>query len=125
RSVADDIHKPTLKDIFGRPQGLAGSLGKIVVLALVYEICVLGASFLPQIAIDQVVPSQDQHLLYLVIAGFGLLLLIRVGANYLRAWTVMAVSASFNLQWRARVFRHMMHLPIPFFEKRNLGDIAS
>ncbi|WFB51271.1 peptidase domain-containing ABC transporter [Vibrio coralliilyticus] len=124
-SVTHDIHKPTLKDIFGRPQGLKGSLGKIVVLALVYEICVLGASFLPQIVIDQVVPSQDKNLLYLVIAGFGLLLLIRVGANYLRAWTVMAVSATFNLQWRARVFRHMMHLPIPFFEKRNLGDIAS
>ncbi|MEJ2766887.1 peptidase domain-containing ABC transporter [Photobacterium sp. MCCC 1A19761] len=124
-SVTHDVHKPKLKDIFGRPQGLAQSLLKIVVLALVFEICVLGASFLPQIVIDQVVPSQDINLLYLVACGFGLLLLIRVGANFLKAWTVMAVSASFNLQWRARVFQHMMNLPIPFFEKRNLGDIAS
>ncbi|WCP70227.1 peptidase domain-containing ABC transporter (plasmid) [Vibrio tubiashii] len=120
-----DIHQPTLRDVFGRPNGLIGSLAKIVALALVYEICVLGASFLPQVVIDHVVPSQDQSLLSLVIIGFGLLLLIRVGASALRAWTVMAVSASFNLQWRARVFQHMMHLPIPFFEKRNLGDIAS
>ncbi|MEZ8657113.1 peptidase domain-containing ABC transporter [Vibrio splendidus] len=124
-SVTHDVHKPKLKDIFGQPKGLAQSLFKIVILALVFEVCVLGASFLPQIVIDQVLPSQDISLLYLVITGFGLLLLIRVGANFLKAWAVMAISASFNLQWRTRVFHHMMNLPISFFEKRNLGDIAS
>lgn len=119
------IPKLRFKDIFGKPRGLTSSLLKIVTLALVFEFCVLCASFLPQIIIDHVIPSQDVNLLYLIVIGFGLLLLFRIGVNFIRGWTVMAVSASFNLQWNARIFHHLMSLPIPFFEKRNLGDIIS
>lgn len=117
--------KLRFKDAFGSPIGLTTSLLKIVTLAFIFELCVLASSFLPQIIIDQVIPSQDINLLYLIVIGFGLLLILRIGVNFIRGWAVMAVSASFNLQWHAKIFHHLMSLPIPFFEKRNLGDIIS
>lgn len=119
------MKRPKLSEIFGRPRRLARSLFQIFVLAILLELCLLSSSFLPQIVLDQILPSKDQSLLQLVIFGFGFLLLIRVVTNFVRGWTVMAVSASFNLQWRSRVFDHLLRLPLPFFEKRNLGDIAS
>ena len=48
--------------------------------------------------------------------GFGLLVLIQAGTSGDRAWAVLVLSATLNLQWLANVFAHLMRLPVEWFE---------
>ncbi|WP_327791174.1 ABC transporter transmembrane domain-containing protein, partial [Vibrio anguillarum] len=43
----------------------------------------------------------------------------------LRSWIVLRFSSSLNLQIGANLFRHLLKLPMSYFEKRHIGDIVS
>jgi ATP-binding cassette subfamily B protein RaxB len=57
--------------------------------------------------------------------GFGLLVLIQVGAGAIRSWAVLHLSSTLNLQWLSNVFAHLMRLPVTWFDRRNTGDVMS
>ena len=42
-----------------------------------------------------------------------------------RSWVLMHMSTVLNIQWRANVFAHLLRLPVPYFQKRHLGDVNS
>ncbi|MCH8623124.1 ABC transporter transmembrane domain-containing protein, partial [Undibacterium sp. TS12] len=42
-----------------------------------------------------------------------------------RSWFLMRWSMDISLQWSARVFAHLVRLPVSYFEKRHLGDVVS
>ena len=42
-----------------------------------------------------------------------------------RSWIVLHFETTLNVQWHANVFAHLLRLPLPYFEKRHLGDIVS
>ena len=37
----------------------------------------------------------------------------------------MAAGATLTLQWKMSLFRHLLRLPLSFFERRHVGDLAS
>ena len=114
-----------LRSMFGQTQGLKRSLGFIFILALVLEIFALAGPIFNQLVVDQALLSKDRELLTVLGVGFSILLITQLGISSLRGWAVMYLSAVFNLQWAANVFRHLTRLPLAWFEKRYLGDIAS
>ena len=81
--------------------------------------------FYMQWVVDGVLVSADRDLLVTLGIGFGLLVLIQVGAGALRSWAVLHLSATLNLQWLGNVFAHLMRLPVSWFEKRHTGDVMS
>jgi ATP-binding cassette, subfamily B, bacterial CvaB/MchF/RaxB len=72
-----------------------------------------------------VLVSGDRDLLLTLGVGFGLLVLIQVLTAAGRAWAVLVLSATLNLQWLLNVFAHLLRLPVDWFEKRHIGDIWS
>jgi len=46
-------------------------------------------------------------------------------AGSLRSWTTLYFGTELRLRVYARLFSHLVRLPVSFFEKRNLGDIIS
>ena len=116
---------PRWRDLLGRVRGLKGSLLQILVLALALELTGLLAPFLLQWTVDGVIVSADRDLLSTLMIGFGLLVLLTAGLHALRAWAVLVLSASLNLQWLTNVFAHLLRLPLSWFEKRHVGDIWS
>ncbi|HVK31666.1 MAG TPA: peptidase domain-containing ABC transporter [Burkholderiaceae bacterium] len=114
-----------LKDLIGPVHGLKRSLAQILLLAIALEAFVLGSPFLLQWVVDDVVVSADRDLLLTLGVGFGLLVLLQVGAAALRSWAVLHLSATLNLQWLGNVFAHLMRLPVAWFEKRHAGDVWS
>jgi ATP-binding cassette, subfamily B, bacterial CvaB/MchF/RaxB len=115
----------SLRQLLGRVSGLKRSLLQIFVLALALEAFMLLSPFLMQWVVDGVLVSADRDLLVTLGLGFGLLVLIQVGAGAIRSWAVLHLSSTLNLQWLSNVFAHLMRLPVEWFEKRHTGDVMS
>lgn len=111
--------------LFGEIRGLWRSLGQILILALVLEICSLVSPFFMQWVIDHAIVSADLNLLTTLAIGFGLLVVLSSLISLLQAWVVMHMATTLNVQWKANIFHHLINLPTNFFQKRHLGDIIS
>jgi ATP-binding cassette subfamily B protein RaxB len=115
----------SLSAITGRVHGLGTSIAQVLVVALVLEVFAVVAPLLNQLVVDQVLASGDHELLFLLMAGFGLLLALQVAIGAARSWMVIVMSQTMSLQWQSNVFTHLVKLPVSFFEKRHLGDVTS
>jgi ATP-binding cassette, subfamily B, bacterial CvaB/MchF/RaxB len=114
-----------LRTLFGTISGLSRALGQILILAFALEIFTLASPFFLQWVIDEVIVAADRSLLTVLALGFGLLLLMQHATSALRAWMLMYLGTTLNLQWRANVLTHLLSLPARYFERRHLGDIVS
>ena len=111
--------------LIGKIKGLYGSLGQILILALVLEVFALTSPFFMQWVIDHAIVSADSNLLTTLVIGFGILMFLTQLTSLLQTWIGMYISTTLNIQWKANVFHHLTHLPSQFFQKRHLGDIIS
>jgi ATP-binding cassette subfamily B protein RaxB len=113
------------RDLLGPVSGLKRALAQVLLLALALELFVLLTPFFMQWVVDDVLVSGDRDLLFTLGVGFALLVGIQVLTAGARAWAVLVLSATLNLQWLLNVFAHLLRLPVDWFEKRFLGDIWS
>lgn len=114
-----------LRTLFGSIKGLNRSLLLIIALAICLEIFSLVQPLFLQWVIDEVIVSSDTDLLTVLVIGFALLLLFQQATYAVKDWTLMFFSTTFNVQWRANVFSHLISLPVQYFERRHLGDVIS
>lgn len=114
-----------LRDMMGHVSGLYRSLSQILLLALALEVFALVSPFYMQWVVDHVIVSADRDLLTTLSLGFGLLMLMQQAISTLRAWVIMHMATTLNVQWRANIFAHLIRLPVEYFEKRHLGDVVS
>ncbi|TXI45063.1 peptidase domain-containing ABC transporter [Methylophilus sp.] len=114
-----------LRDMMGHVTGLYRSMGQVLLLALALEVFALVSPFYMQWVVDHVLVSADRDLLTTLALGFSLLVLMQQAISTVRAWVIMHMSTTLNVQWRANLFAHLIRLPVDFFEKRHLGDVVS
>ena len=115
----------SLRRLLGGLTGLGRALTTVLLLALALEVFSLVAPLFMQLVVDSAVVSDDRDLLTLLGIGFLLLALVRVSVSALRAWVLMVLSTQLNFQLLGNLFRHLLRLPLGFFERRHLGDIVS
>ncbi|WP_342737213.1 peptidase domain-containing ABC transporter [Bradyrhizobium sp. B117] len=101
------------------------ALAQILVLSVVIEILLLAAPFYMQLTVDEVIARGDVDLLLVLGLGFALLLLIRVASAATRSFIILVLQNTLSFQIGARLFHHLVRLPLSFFEKRHIGDILS
>lgn len=114
-----------LQQLWATANGMRASVIQIVLLALAIQAFSLVLPYFLQITLDQVVVSADRQLLVALGLGFAALTVIKVGAETLRSWAVLYLSSSLNLQLGANLMRHLLKLPLEYFQKRHVGDIQS
>jgi ATP-binding cassette subfamily B protein RaxB len=105
--------------------GSGHALVQILVLSIILQALALAAPFYLQLTIDEVIARGDVDLLLVLALGFGLLMLIRTAATAVRSLIVLVVQNVLHFQLGARLFRHLIRLPMSFFEKRHIGDLLS
>lgn len=115
----------SLGALVGNLPGLRSAVAQILVLATVLEVFAIVAPFFMQLVTDHAVVAEDRDLLTVLGIGFALLALVQVAVTALRAWVVMVLGTTLNLQMIGNLFRHLLRLPMGYFEKRHLGDVAS
>lgn len=124
-SRGDERQSIRLRALMGRVTGLYRSLGQVLLLAAAIEVFVAASPLYMQWVIDHALPSANVDLLTTLALGFALLAIFRHSIAALRSWVIMHLGAVLSLQWQSNVFDHMLRLPLPYFEKRHLGDVVS
>ena len=112
-------------DMVRRTHGFAGAAVRILVLSFFLESIVIVTPIGFQLVLDDVIVSDDANLLVLIALGLGMILGFRALTDFIRSWSMMAAGAQLTLQWKMSLFRHLLHLPLSFFERRHVGDLAS
>ena len=89
------------------------------------QLIALTAPFYLQLAVDTAFPSFDSDLLLMLAIGFGGLMLVNMLTSWLRALILVSLGSSLSYQVIVNLNRHLLRLPLPWFEKRHVGDIIS
>lgn len=105
-----------------RPYWIKESI--IFVLVIVSTIASLIFPLITKILIDDVIPNRDIKTLFLLLSLFLAINIldsfISFLSNYLFAW----VSNHILIDMRKDLFRHLMYLPLSFYNKNKTGDIV-
>jgi ATP-binding cassette subfamily B protein RaxB len=115
----------TLVSLIGRVEGLRRGLLQLLLLGLALQVCLLAAPFYLQWIVDEALVAADRDLLTVLGLGFLLLVLVQTSISAVRSWVTTVLATNLNFQWFGNAFSHLMRLPLPYFEKRHLGDIVS
>lgn len=102
-------------------RGLMISIG----LSLIIELLFLAAPFYMQLVIDDALVSGNVNLLQSLALAFGVIMVFRVGSVALRAIVIQFVSQNLSFEMQAKVYHHLIRLPMEWFSKRQVGDIQS
>ncbi|VAW83633.1 Bacteriocin/lantibiotic efflux ABC transporter, permease/ATP-binding protein [hydrothermal vent metagenome] len=120
-----DIRRVKISELLKSVTGLKRALFQILLLSLVLQVFVLVSPFFMQITVDHVIASSDEDLLLALALGFGMLALIQMAATALRSWVILYLNSTLDVQLLANTLRHLLRLPLDYFQKRHLGDIIS
>jgi ATP-binding cassette subfamily B protein RaxB len=110
---------------WGHLSGMATPLTQIFALSVILELIVVAAPFYMQLTVDEVVARGDASLMLTLALGFGLLTAINVATFALRSHITLVVQNAVHFHMGARLFHHLVRLPLSFFEKRHIGDVLS
>lgn len=114
-----------ITQLWSRMSGLWSSLRTVLLLSIVLQAVALATPFYLQLAVDTVFPSFDTDLLKMLALGFGGLTLISMATGWLRSLVLVSLGSALSYQVIVNLYRHLLRLPLPWFEKRHVGDILS
>ncbi len=114
-----------LFSFFRQVKGLGVPLAQLLALSLLLQLAAIVMPFYTQMAIDFVVPTNDNALLKVLALGFGIVYILRPFIEWLRSRLVIFVSTQFSAQLTSNLFRYLLSLPLPYFEKRSIGDLLT
>ncbi len=114
-----------LTQLWSSISGLKLGLIKLIGLSLVLQLFALMTPYYMQWVVDEVLISFDKPLLTVLAIGFALIAIISVVTNAVRSWLILRLSSLLNMQMGVNLLRHLLRLPMNYFESRHVGDIVS
>lgn len=121
----EEIKPVRLTDFWSRISGLKRSMVQVFLLSAFLQAFALVMPLYQQMIVDDAITKQDQGFLTVLAIGFGLIGLMNIAVTYLRSNIMLYFSSALNFQMKVNLFRHLLRLPVEFFEKRHIGDITS
>ena len=114
-----------LRVFLGHLSGMSSPLTQVFILSVILELLIIAAPFYMQLTVDEVIARGDASLMLTLALGFGLLTAINVGTYALRSHITLVIQNAVHFHIGARLFHHLIRLPLSFFEKRHIGDVLS
>ena len=121
----EDIKPVRLTDFWSRISGLKRSMVQAFLLSAFLQVFALLGPLYQQMVVDEAITKQDEDFLAVLAMGFGLMGVIGIAVAYLRSQVMLHFSSALNFQMKVNLFRHLVRLPMEFFERRHIGDISS
>lgn len=115
----------TIRSLLGNVVGLNRGLIQLLLLGIVLQVFSLVSPFYMQWVVDEALVAADRDLVTVLGIGFLLLVVLQTIVSAVRSWVTTVMATDLNFQWLGNAFTHLMKLPLPYFEKRYLGDIVS
>jgi subfamily B ATP-binding cassette protein HlyB/CyaB len=104
-------HRRTWRDVLGA--------------SFAVQLLALAAPLCSQIIIDKVIVHQSENTLAIIAAALVLLALFSAALGWIRQYLIAHLSNCVDAVLASAVFRHLVHLPLPFFERRPTGVLAA
>ncbi len=123
--VKEEKAKMKFTQLWSSMSGLKSGLVKLIGLSLVLQLFALMTPYYMQWVVDEVLISFDKPLLTVLAIGFALISVISVVTNAVRSWLILRLSSLLNMQMGVNLLRHLLRLPMNYFESRHVGDIVS
>ena len=121
----DERSRLGLSTFLRQASGAKHALLQLLALSVALELLVIAGPFYLQLTIDEVIARGDVDLLIVLALGFALVALLTVAVTWLRSVIVIFLQNSLHFAFGARLFHHLIRLPLSFFEKRHIGDVLS
>lgn len=115
--------KLSLWQMWSRASGMVPAMARILLLSLLIECFALASPFYLQVAIDDVVPAHDLDFINALALGFGLLAILNQVTSYVRNWAIINLSNELTYRMISNLFRHLVRLPVTWFQRRSIGDV--
>jgi len=117
--------RPALKQFAGYIRPYRSLLFEIGLASIAIQALSLLMPVFTRFVIDEVLTKQDQRWLVPAIVGVSIVTAFHLAASWARQRLVLFVSLRLNLDLLSDFYRHLLTLPLPFFERRKVGDITS
>ena len=114
-----------LSDLWSGLSNYGGAAFQILALSLLLQLTALLMPFFLQLTIDEAIGRGNADLLTLLLVGFGVVYALSGATAALRSWVVLTLGQSLSFQLAGNVVRHMVRLPLGYFERRHVGDLMS
>jgi len=121
----DQRVRTRMSDLWSKLVNYRGAFVQVVLLSLLLEVTALALPFFMQLTVDEAIGQSDSNLLALLVVGFGFVYALNAVIQALRSWVVLTLGQSISFQLAGNVFRHLMRLPMNYFESRHVGDLMS
>ncbi|MEM7078271.1 MAG: peptidase domain-containing ABC transporter [Pseudomonadota bacterium] len=114
-----------LRDVWQMVGARWHPLASLIFLSLALQVLLLTGPWHLQWTVDEVLVSADGDLLVVLALGFAAVLSLRLLTGWMRGVLLLRVGHQLSFQLAARLFGHLLHLPVTWFERRHVGDVAS
>lgn len=118
-----------LLSLFKLTPEIAVEAGKVLALAAVVQIYTVAGPLYGRTVLDEAIPKNDHELLNALLLAFIVLALFNSGASALRDLATQKLTSILSFDMTQRIVRHLVRLPLPWFQSRNqaeiLGKLAS
>jgi subfamily B ATP-binding cassette protein HlyB/CyaB len=97
-------------------------LGQVLLGALLLQLVALATPLFSQVIIDKVLMHKSLSTLHVLGIGMAGLIVFEAVTNTLRGYMLAHTSARLDAGLSSDLFRHLLSLPIRYFEQRQAGD---
>ncbi len=115
----------SLRELIGTTAGLKRAIALVIALSAIAQLFALTGPFYIQLVVDEVLVKRDGDLLLVLAAGFALLTVFSVWSRAVRGIAELALTNQLSVLFGVKLFRHLIRLPLEYFEKRQVGDVLS
>jgi ATP-binding cassette subfamily B protein RaxB len=99
------------------------ALAQGFLLSVLLEIFVVLSPFYMQLVVDEAILKGDRDLLVGLAVAFALLYVFNAAAGAFRSFVFQYLGNTLSFGMEARLFHHLIRLPLSYFQKRNVGDL--
>jgi subfamily B ATP-binding cassette protein HlyB/CyaB len=100
-------------------------LAHVLLASLFVQIFALVTPIFFQVVVDKVLTHKGYSTLYVLVAGLVLIGLFDVVLQYLRTYALSHTTNRIDVDLGQRLFRHLLRLPIAYFETRAAGKTVA
>ncbi len=97
-------------------------LGEILLISLVLQLIGLVTPMFFQVVMDKVISNHAMTTLNVIAIGLITANLFEAALTGIRSWMFAHTSSKIDVELGARLFRHLLALPMAYFQSRRVGD---
>lgn len=100
-------------------------LGEVLLVSLALQLFALVTPLFFQVVMDKVLVHRGFTTLDVIAIGLGAVMVFEVALTALRSYVFAHTTSRIDVELGARLFRHLLALPLAYFQARRVGDTVA